>query len=120
MFNASVFMFIVGWIVWFTIDKYPASLGLVIPEELDSLTANFQMAFDMLKAGYLRGFYVFIWKAHYLVLSVISGVLLSIMFDAFTSNLRRRNLHQIMWPKRITSGMQDTDDRGDQKEPPQK
>jgi hypothetical protein len=91
-------MFLAGWVLWFIIDKHPASLGTAVPQELDDLIANFQLAFDMLQAGFLRASYVFIWKAHYIVLSIIFGVLLSITLDAVSNKLRRRNLRQLMWP----------------------
>ena len=93
-------MFVTGWVIWFTIDKHPASLGLVVPGELDSLIDNFQIAFDLLKAGFLQASYVFIWKAHYIVLSIISGALLSITVNAASNTLRRRNLRQLMWPQK--------------------
>jgi hypothetical protein len=64
---------------------------------------NFQLAFDMLKAGYLKASYVFIWKEHYIVLSLIAGLMTSIIFQAVLNALRRRNLHRVMWPEKLTS-----------------
>ena len=100
MINHSIFMFIIGWVLWFITDKHPASLGTMLPGEFDSLLDNLQLAFDMLKAGYLKASYVFIWKAHYIVLSVIAGLLSSMIFQAVSNVLRRRRLHEVMWPKK--------------------
>ena len=111
MFNFSVIIFVIGWALWFVIDKNPASLGIVVPEEMDSLLDNFQLAFDMLTAGYLRASFVFIWKAHYFVLSVIAALLFSAIYEAVSNVLRRRRLRQVMWPKKesVDTDMPDTD-----------
>jgi len=96
-------MFVIGWVLWFFIDKHPAALGTLVPGEFDSLLNNFQLSFDMLKAGYLKASFVFIWKAHYITLSIIAGLLSSILFQAASNVLRRRKLRDLMWPKKITS-----------------
>ena len=103
MFNFSVIVFVIGWILWFLIDKHPASLGVIVPGELDTLLDNFQLAFDMLTAGFLRASYVFIWKAHYIVLSIITALLLSAVHGWVSNVLRRRHLHQVMWPKKLST-----------------
>lgn len=102
MFNFSIIIFVIGWILWFVIDKHPASLGVIVPEELDTLLANFQLAFDMFTAGYLRAAFVFIWKAHYIVISIITALLISALREATSNVLRRRHLRQIMWPKKLS------------------
>jgi len=109
MLNHSIFMFIIGWVLWFVIDKQPASLGAIVPGDVGSLLDNFQLAFDMLKAGYLKASYVFIWKEHYIVLSLIAGLMSSIIFQAVSNALRRRKLHQVMWPEKLTSDKTDSD-----------
>jgi len=103
MFNFSIITFVVGWVLWFFIDKHPASLGVIVPAELDTMLANFQLAFDLLTAGYLRASYVFIWKAHYIVLSIIAALLISALREATSNILRRRHLRQVMWPKKLSS-----------------
>ena len=103
MFNFSIIVFVIGWVLWFFIDKHPASLGLIVPGELDTMLANFQLAFDLLSAGYLRAAFVFIWKAHYLVLSIITALLISALREAISNVLRRRHLRQVMWPKKLSS-----------------
>jgi len=96
-------MFVIGWVLWFFIDKHPASLGVIVPGEMDTLLNNFQLAFDMLKAGYLKASFVFIWKAHYIVIAIIAGLLSSILFQGAANILRRRKLRDLMWPKKISS-----------------
>ena len=103
MFNLSIIIFVTGWVLWFFIDKHPASLGVIVPAELDTMLANFQLAFDLLTAGYLRASYVFIWKAHYIVLSIIAALLISTLREATSNILRRRHLRQVMWPKKLSS-----------------
>ena len=103
MFNFSIIIFVIGWALWFLVDKHPASLGVVVPEELDTMLNNFQLAFDMLTSGYLRASFVFIWKAHYIVLSIIAALLLSAVHEGASNVLRRRNLRQLMWPKKTPS-----------------
>ena len=109
MLNHSIFIFIIGWVSWFAIDKQPASLGTFVPGELGNLLDNFQLAFDMLKAGYLKASYVFIWKEHYIILSLIAGLMSSIIFQVVSNALRRRKLHQVMWPEKLTSDKADSD-----------
>lgn len=102
-------MFVIGWVLWFFIDKHPAALGTIVPGEFDNLLNNFQLAFDMLKAGYLKASYVFIWKAHYLVISLIAGLLSSILLQSVFNVLRRRKLRDLMWPKKLTSANAEKD-----------
>jgi len=109
MLNHSIFIFIIGWVLWFVIDKHPASLGTIVPGESGKLLDNFQLAFDMLKAGYLKASYVFIWNAHYIVLSLIAGLMSSIIFKAVSNILRRRKLHRVMWPEKLKSNKTDSD-----------
>lgn len=109
MLNHSIFIFIIGWVLWFVIDKHPASLGTIVPGESGKLLDNFQLAFDMLKAGYLKASYVFIWKAHYIVLTLIAGLMTSMIFHAVSNVLRRRKLHRVMWPEKLTSNKTDSD-----------
>ena len=102
-------MFIIGWVFWFAIDKHPAALGAMVPAESGKLLDNFQLAFDMLKAGYLKASYVFLWKAHYIVLSLIAGLMSSLVFQAISNSLRRRKLREVMWPEKQTSDKTDSD-----------
>ena len=110
MFNFSIFIFVIGWVLWFLIDKHPASLGVVVPGELDSVLDNFQLAFDMLAAGFIRASFVFIWKAHYIYSSVITALLLSAIYAGLSNVLRRYHLRQLMWPKTLRPGELDRKD----------
>jgi hypothetical protein len=110
MFNHTIFVFIIGWVLWFIIDKHPASLGTIVPGEFDNLLDNFQLAFDMLEAGFVKASYIFIWKAHYIVLSIIAGLLSSILFQGISNIMRRRKLHEVMWPKKTSPEKSDNTD----------
>lgn len=99
MLNSSIFSFITGWVTWFFIDKQPSSLGVFIPEKFDTVTGNFQLAFDLLKDGYAAASFVYIWNAHYIILSILSGLLISIAMQAVSKYIRRRHLRDIMWPR---------------------
>lgn len=103
MFNFTIIIFVIGWVLWFAIDKHPAALGTIVPDERDTMLANFQLAFDMLTAGYVQASYVFIWQAHYIVLSIIFALLGSALYQAFSNVYRRRHLRQLMWPKKPSS-----------------
>jgi hypothetical protein len=92
-------MFIIGWVLWFAINKHPVSLGVVVPAESGNMLHNFQLAFDMFKGGYLKASFVFLWKAHFIVLSLIVGLLSSIVFQSVSDRLRRRRLHEVMRPE---------------------
>ena len=113
MFHFSIIIFVIGWVLWFFIDKHPASLGVMVPDELDTMLDNFQLAFDMLTAGYLRASYVFIWKAHYIVLSIIIALLTSALYQGFSNVYRRRHLRQLMWPKKLSSEKPEKQEAGD-------
>jgi hypothetical protein len=94
----SIFLvFIGGWLLWFWIDKPPAGrFGL--PPPGDSMVQNFQTAIDLLKAGYPDMAYLYIWHAHYLVISVLSGILLAMMFRGISDRLGRRRRRGLYHP----------------------
>ena len=103
MFNFSIIIFVIGWALWFFIDKHPASLGIILPVEQAALLDNFQLAFDLLTGGYLRASFVFAWKAHYIVLSIITALLLSALHASLSRVYHRRRLRQLMWPNRSSA-----------------
>jgi hypothetical protein len=96
MLRASVLVFIAGWVSWFLVDK----AGLMLPRTTESLLQNFQTAFDMLRAGYPLPAYVFIWQSHYVVLSLLGGLLLTMLYGAVRDALARRRLRKVMRPLR--------------------
>lgn len=97
MFRNTFITFLLGWTIWFWIDKPPhENRGL--PKIDDSLIENFQVAFNILKAGYLEVSFVYIWNAHYIILSLLGGALLSIGIEAMSNILSRRRMRQLIFP----------------------
>jgi hypothetical protein len=88
MFRATVLVFLAGWIVWFWLDKPP--LPHPIQDGDNQMLANFQFAFSLLKAGHLSAAYAFIWRAHYLLLSVLGGLLLAMAGSGVSGVFARR------------------------------
>ena len=91
MLRSSFVIFICGWVVWFMLDK-PGAVQFSFPERSDDLLGNFQYAFDMLKAGYPQLAFIFIWKQHYIVLSLLCGALLAVSAGALGDFLGRRRI----------------------------
>ncbi|MDH3526619.1 MAG: hypothetical protein OEM43_03840 [Gammaproteobacteria bacterium] len=82
MLRSAFFVFIAGWVVWFWLDKPPDRGRFRLPEASDSLLENFQRAFDMLKAGHAELAFVYIWPAHYLILSLLGGVIIGMAWQS--------------------------------------
>jgi len=101
MIRNAFIAFICGWLIWFSIDKPPGGLDQFLQID-DSMLINFQRAFDLAKAGYIAPSFVYIWYAHFIVLSLISGVILGYFYDAVTaywSRRRRRTEFTSLIPK---------------------
>ena len=97
MLKGIFLVFIGGWLTWFWIDKPPAAqFGL--PPVSDSLLENFQRSIDMLKAGYPDMAYLYIWHAHYLILSVVFGILLAVLINTITDHLMRKSRRRHYYP----------------------
>jgi hypothetical protein len=98
MIKSIFLVFLAGWVAWFWIDK-PAVGQFGLPPVSDSLVENFQRSFDLLKAGYPNMAYLYIWHAHYLILSVVFGMLLAVVFrtiyDHLARNRRRRHYYPL-------------------------
>jgi hypothetical protein len=97
MLRSSFLVFIAGWIAWFWIDK-PDTHQFRMPEPGDSILGNFQTAFDMLKAGYFDMSFVYIWNAHYLLLSLLGGALLAVTYSGLGDYLGRRRMRRHFLP----------------------
>jgi hypothetical protein len=97
MLRSTFLVFIAGWIVWFWIDK-PDARQFRMPEPGDSMLDNFQLAFDMLKAGYIDMSFVYLWNAHYLVLSLLGGALLAAIYGGVSDYLGRRRMRRHFLP----------------------
>jgi len=89
MLRSTLIVFIAGWILWFWIDKPPAGRS-GLPAVNDSTVVNFQRAFNMLKAGHPEMAYVYIWDAHYLILSLLLGALVAAMAGGVSGYLSRK------------------------------
>ena len=76
----------------------PPPEQLRLPEVSDSLVENFQVAFDMVKAGYPKVAFVYIWNAHYLLLSIAGGVLLAVTIGVVSDALGRRRMRRHIMP----------------------
>lgn len=118
MLRSAFLVFITGWLVWFWLDKPPAGrFGL--PRQSDNVVENFQRAFDMLKAGYPDMAYVYIWSAHYLILSLVGGILVAVLYRWISEHLSRKRMRrQLIPPPRSTSGTDNTDDPPEQPSAP--
>ncbi|MCW8929358.1 MAG: hypothetical protein OQL19_03855 [Gammaproteobacteria bacterium] len=96
MLRNTFIAFICGWVVWFLIEKPSTGLERFL-QTGDGFLVNFQHAFDLLKSGYFVQSYVFIWNAHYIILSIIFGMLMSIIYGVLSNYLaRRRRREQIV------------------------
>jgi hypothetical protein len=103
MLRSSLLVFIAGWIAWFWIDK-PRVGPYRLPPSGDSLVENFQRAFDILKAGELELAFVYIWNAHYLILSLLGGAVVAMTYSSLSGHLSRRRMRNRLLPdKRVDS-----------------
>ena len=97
MLRSAFIVFIIGWVIWFWVDKPPGGqLGL--PPASDSVIENFQRAFDILKAGHPDMAFVYIWNAHYLVLSLLGGILLALAYSGISGHLSRQRMRKHFVP----------------------
>ncbi len=97
MLRNSFIAFIGGWSIWFWIDKPRTGLEQFLRAD-DSTLINFQHSFDLLKAGYLAQSYIFIWNAHYIILSLILGVILSLIYSSISTYLIRKRTRHFLFP----------------------
>ena len=97
MLRSAFIVFIAGWVGWFWMDK-PSQGRFRMPEVSDSLVENFQNAFDMMKAGYLDMAFVYIWGAHYIVLSLLGGAILAVAYGSAADYLGRKRMRRHFLP----------------------
>ena len=106
MLRNAFIVFITGWISWFWIDKPHTGLDRFLQTD-DSLLVNFQRAFELLKSGFIEQSFVFIWNAHYVLLSLIGGVMVSLMSGFISDYLARKRMKsQINIPSSKTETQQ--------------
>ena len=106
MFRGVIFVFLLGWAIWFWLDKSPALMDS-LPRQQDDLISNFQIAFNILKQGHLHPAFIFIWRSHYILLSLLGGLLVSMGWQSISSVLSRRRLRKLYVPQR-KSGSDDS------------
>jgi hypothetical protein len=100
MLRGALIAFVAGWVLWFWLDKSPAVLGrLPHPEEGDYLR-NFQVTIDLVKQGRVQAAFIYIWKAHYLVLSLGVGLVLGMGFASLSRAISRNRLLKLYLPAR--------------------
>ena len=92
MLRSSVIVFIAGWLAWFWIDK-PR-----MPQAGDNLIDNFQNAFNILKAGNTELAFAYIWSAHYIILSLLGGMLVAVIYGSISDYLGRRRMRRHFMP----------------------
>jgi hypothetical protein len=100
MLRGTVIAFLAGWLIWFWIDKNPYILGPLPAPQEGELTANLQVAVDLLRNGRIKAAFVYAWKAHYLVLSLAAGLLLAMGGAALSRVWSRRRLSRLYAPRR--------------------
>lgn len=91
MLRNAFIVFIGGWIIWFWMDKPRSGLDRFLQAD-NSMLVNFQRAFDMLKSGYPDQSFIYIWNAHYLVLSLFGGIMLTLLFSFISTQLARKRM----------------------------
>lgn len=111
MLKGFLIAFILGWLLWFWIDKTPYSYGRLPQPTEGEYIANFQTAIDLVRTGRYPAAFVFIWKAHYIVLSAGLGLVLAMVSNAVGRAIGRRRLSKLYAPDRKdrTSRKPDTD-----------
>ena len=97
MITGIFLVFIGGWLAWFWIDKPPAG-QYRLPPSGDSLVEDFQRSIDLLKAGHPDMAYLYIWHAHYLILSVVIGMLVAVVFRTIADHLARKSRRRHYYP----------------------
>ncbi len=79
-----------------------------MPAVSDSMIENFQTAFNMLKGGYPEMSFLFIWNAHYLILSLLGGLILLSLLQSMSGFMRRRRMRKdYLPPKRVDKPAQE-------------
>lgn len=97
MLRSAFIVFLAGWAVWFWMDKPPQG-RFRMPQVSDSLVENFQNAFNMMKAGYLDMAFLYIWEAHYIVLSLLGGAILAVAYGGVADYLARKRMRRHFMP----------------------
>lgn len=86
-FRNSVLVFVSGWVAWFLLDKPHMLPWNAYPARKGTMLHDFQLAFDMLRAGQPKLAFVVVWHEHWLLLSLLGGGLVSIVAAAIQRRL---------------------------------
>lgn len=100
MLRSAALAFVAGWLLWFWLDKNPATLGPLPSPANDDYIRNFQVAIDLVKQSRLKAAYVYIWNAHYIVLSLAAGLAIGALLGALSRSLSRKKFRKLYLPER--------------------
>lgn len=102
MLRGALLVFVCGWVIWFWIDKNPAVLGPVPWPADGGYAQNFQTAFDLVRQARFKAAFVYLWKAHFIVLSLGVGLVIGMGLNAVSRTLSRNRLIKLYLPDRRT------------------
>ena len=88
-------VFLAGWVGWFWMDKGRSGDSITLGG--DDILVDFQFATDLIRMGELGAAFSFVWPHHFIVLSLLGGILLSLLTTGIKrffarSRWRARNL----------------------------
>lgn len=90
MLRSIATAFVAGWLLWFWLDKagpgYQFALGQ--PGGTD-LVRDFQFGVDLLKQGALGPAFAFLWRHHFVVLSIALGGAALLLLQSLARGARR-------------------------------
>jgi hypothetical protein len=109
MLRGGFLVFIAGWVAWFWMEK-PDPQRFRFPESGDSLVADFQHGFDMLRAGSADMAFLYLWNAHYIILSLLGGALLAVIYGSVSKMFGRRRMRRLILPSRKDDDRKGGDD----------
>ena len=100
MLRGTALAFVAGWLLWFWLDKNPATLGPLPPPVNDDYLRNFQIAIDLVKQARFKAAYIYIWKAHYIVLSLAAGLAIGSLLGILSRSIARKKFLKHYLPER--------------------
>ena len=100
MLRSSFVIFVCGWIAWFMLDKSAAS-QFNFPSGGGRMSGNFQLAVDMLKTGYPSMGFIYLWKHHYIILSLLGGAMTAVVIGSVGDYLGRRRMRKLILPQAV-------------------
>ena len=109
MLRGTVLAFVAGWIIWFWLDKNPVALGPLPPPADGDFLRNFQVTIDLLKQARIKAAFIYVWKAHYIVLSLAAGLAIGMVFTSISRTLSRKMLLKLYLPDRKNTKKADQD-----------